>query len=48
MSYIVVLHIELADRNIIRELRVFFDGKVRGYSFRPPISTNPQNKRIGA
>ena len=30
-----VLDIELADKNVIKELRVFTDGKVQGYSFRP-------------
>ena len=36
--------IKLADINVTRELGVFIDGKVQGYSFRPP---NPQNKHFG-
>ena len=32
----VVLDIEVADKNVIKELRVFVDGKIQGYPFRPP------------
>ena len=32
----IVLDIELADKNVTKELGVFIDGKVQGYSFRPP------------
>ena len=32
----IVLDIELADKNFIKELRVFFDKKFQGFSFRPP------------
>ena len=31
----IVLDFEPADKNIIKELGVFIDGKVQGYSFRP-------------
>ena len=31
-----VLDIELADKNVIKELGVFIDGKVQGYSISPP------------
>ena len=44
----IVPDIEQADKNIIRELGVFTNGKGQKYSHRPPISTNPQNKRFGA
>ena len=40
------LEIELADKNLIKELGVFGDGKVQGYSFCPPKITNPQNNRL--
>ena len=43
----VVLEIELADINAIDELGVFIDGKVQGYSFRPPTNANPQSKQLG-
>ena len=32
----IVLDIELADKNLYKDLGVFIDGKVQGYSFRPP------------
>ena len=34
--FCIVQDSELADKNLIRELGVFPDGKVQGYSFRPP------------
>ena len=34
--FCLVLDIELADRNVIKEFEAFIDGKVHGYSFRPP------------
>ena len=37
----IVLDIELADKNVIKELGVFIDGKVQGYSFRPPAKYKP-------
>ena len=43
----VLLDIEPADKNVVEELEVFIDGRVQGYSFRPPQNTNPQNKRSG-
>ena len=33
---VIVLDIELADKNIFKEMAVFIDGKFPGYSFRPP------------
>ena len=44
----IVLYNELADRKVTKDLGVFIDGKVQGYSFRHPKSTNPKNKRFGA
>ena len=41
MSCFVVLDIGLEDRNIIKELGVFADGKVQGYSFRHPKKYKP-------
>ena len=37
----IVLDIELADKNVMKELGVFFDGKVQGYLFRPPKKYKP-------
>ena len=38
---VVVLDIELVDQNVIKELGVFINGKVHGFSFRPPIKFKP-------
>ena len=32
----IVLDMELADKNVKKELGVFNEGKVQGFSFRPP------------
>ena len=40
MSFILVDD-ELADKNVIKELGVFIDGKVQGYSFCPPKKYKP-------
>ena len=37
----IVLDIELADKNVMKELGVFIDVKVQGYSFRPPKKYKP-------
>ena len=37
----IVLDFELADKNITKELGVFTDGKLQGYSFRPPKKYKP-------
>ena len=37
----IVLDIELADINVFQELGVYFDGKVQGYSSRPPKKHKP-------
>ena len=38
----IVLDFEPAHVNFSKELTVLLDGKVQGYSFQPPKSTNPQ------
>ena len=40
----IVLHSELADKNIFRELGVFIDCKDQGYTFRPPKKYKPTNQ----
>ena len=41
-----VLDFELADKDVLRELGVFVDGRAQGLP--PPKKTNPQNKRFDA
>ena len=38
---LIVLDVELADKNDVKELGVFIDGQVFGYSFKPPASFQP-------
>ena len=33
---LIVLDIELAEKNVVKELGVYIDGQVFGYSFKPP------------
>ena len=40
----IVLHIELTEKNIIEELRLFIDGSVQGFSFCPPKSFKPNKQ----
>ena len=40
----IVLDIELADKNVFKELGVFIDSKVQGYSFRPPKKYKPKKQ----
>ena len=35
---LIVLDVELADKNVVEELGVFIDGQVFGYLFKPPTS----------
>ena len=42
----IVLDIELADINVIKELGVFIDGNVQGYSFRPPRNYKPTKQAV--
>ena len=37
----IVLDVELADKNVVIDLGVFIDGQVFGYSFKPPTSFQP-------
>ena len=46
--FCIVLVIELAGKNVLKELGVFIDGIVQGYSFRPPKKYKPSNKLFGA
>ena len=43
----IVLDIGLADKNVFKELEVFIDGKVQGYSFRPPKKYKPTKQTFG-
>ena len=36
-----VLDVELTEKNVIKELRLFIDGSVRGFSFCPPKAFKP-------
>ena len=38
---LIVLDIELAEKNIVKELGVFIDGQVLGCSFKPPKNYQP-------
>ena len=42
----IALDIELAYKNVIKELDVFIDGNVQGHSFRPPKKYKPTNQAI--
>ena len=39
--FCIVIDIELTDKNVIKELGVFFDGSVQGFSFCPPKTFKP-------
>ena len=41
----IVLDIELTEKNIIKELGLFIDGSVQGFSFCPPKTFTPNNQR---
>ena len=40
----IVLHVELTDKNAIKELGLFIDGSVQGLSFRPPKAFKPNKQ----
>ena len=40
----IVLDIELTDKNVIKELGVFIDGSVEGFSFCPPKAFKPNKQ----
>ena len=42
----IVLDIELTDKNVIKELGVFIDGSVEGFSFCPPKVFKPSKQTI--
>ena len=42
----IVLDIELTDKNVIRELGVFIDGSVQGFSFCPPKALKPNKQTL--
>ena len=41
---LIVLDIELTEKNIIEELRIFIDGSVQGFSFCPPKTFKPNKQ----
>ena len=42
----IVLDIELADKDFNKEMRVYFDENVQGYSSPPLKTANPQRKQF--
>ena len=38
---LIVLDIELTEKNVIKELGLFIDGSVQGFSFCPPKAFKP-------
>ena len=44
---LIVLDIELTEKNVIKELGLFIDGSVQGFSFCPPKSFKPNNRQNG-
>ena len=41
---LIVLDIELPEKNVIKELGLFIDGSVQGFSFCPPKSFKPKKQ----
>ena len=41
---LIVLDIELAEKNVVKELGVYIDGQVFGYSFKPPKKYQPTHQ----
>ena len=41
---LIVLNIELTEKNIIKEIRLFLDGSLQGFSFCPPKTFKPNNQ----
>ena len=41
---LLVLDIELAEKNVVKELGVYIDGQVFGYSFKPPKNYQPTHQ----
>ena len=44
--FCIVLDIELTDINVFKELGIFIDGKVQGYTFCPPKDYKPTRQAI--
>ena len=42
--FLIVLDIELTDKNIIKELGLYIDGSVQGFSFCPPKTFKPNKQ----
>ena len=42
-----VLDVELTEKNVIKELSIFIDGSVQGFSFCPPKILNLINRQHG-
>ena len=43
---LIVLDIELAEKNVVKELGVYIDGQVCGYSFKPRKSYQPIHQTL--
>ena len=43
---LIVLDIELAEKNVVKELGVYIDGQVFGYSFKPPKNYQPTHQTL--
>ena len=43
---LIVLEIELAEKNVVKELGVYIDGQVFGYSFKPPKNYQPTHQTL--
>ena len=42
--FLIVIDIELTEKNIFKELGLFIDGSVRGFSFCPPMTFEPNQQ----
>ena len=42
--FCILLDVELTNNNVIKELAVFIDGKIQGYSFCPPKKYKPRKQ----
>ena len=43
---LIVLDIELAEKNVVKDLGVYFDGQVFGYSFKLPKNYQPTHQTL--
>ena len=44
--FLIVVDIELTDKNKIKKLGLFFDGSLQGFSFCPPKTYKPNKQTI--